>query len=50
MKNRENTAYLALFGGFAKTVDLTILRDLQKVPIIYKDNNDNDNRTKQQQL
>ena len=35
--------------GFAKTVDLTILRGLQK-STNYKDNNDNDHRTKQQQL
>ena len=37
------------FLGFAKTVDLTILRGLQK-STNYKDNNDNDHRTKQQQL
>jgi len=36
------------FWGFAKTVDLTILGAPKSTN--YKDNNDNDNRTKQQQL
>ena len=47
-KSRKHRLFDA-FWGFAKTVDLTILRGLQK-STNYKDNNDNDHRTKQQQL
>jgi len=47
-KSRKHRLFDA-FWGFAKTGGLTILGGFAK-STNYKDNNDNDNRTKQQQL